>query len=189
MINKKNLELGTARSAIRELFEYGKKQAAVLGADKVSINSAAVLRPELIKEASEKFGSQCITVAVDVKKRDDGVYTVFLNGGRKDTSIPALEWIKKAETLGAGEILLTSMDADGTKAGYDNEITSLASESVNIPVIASGGAGEMEHFYDAFTKGKADAVLAASLFHYKELTVPELKEYLNKKGIEMRMER
>lgn len=163
------------------------KEILRAGADKVSINSAAVLRPELIKEASEKFGSQCITVAVDVKKREDGEYTVYLNGGRKDTGISALKWIKQAESLGAGEILLTSMDADGTKAGYDNEITRLISESVNIPVIASGGAGCMEHFYDAFSIGKADAVLAASLFHYKELTIKELKEYLNNKGIEMRI--
>ena len=163
------------------------KEILRAGADKVSINSAAVLRPELIREASLKFGSQCITVAVDVKKREDGEYTVYLNGGRKDTGISALSWIKQAESLGAGEILLTSMDADGTKEGYDNEITRLVSESVNIPVIASGGAGKMEHFYDAFTKGGADAVLAASLFHYKELEIKELKNYLKNKGIEMRI--
>lgn len=163
------------------------KEILRAGADKVSINSAAVLRPELIKEASEKFGSQCITVAVDIKKQPDGEYTVYLNGGRKNTGINALSWIKHAESLGAGEILLTSMDADGTKQGYDNEITRLISESVNIPVIASGGAGKMEHFYDAFTKGGADAVLAASLFHYKELEIKELKNYLKNKGIEVRI--
>ena len=163
------------------------KEILRAGADKVSINSAAVLRPELIKEASEKFGSQCITVAVDIKKQPDGEYTVYLNGGRKNTGINALSWIKQAESLGAGEILLTSMDADGTKQGYDNEITRLISESVNIPVIASGGAGKMEHFYDAFTKGGADAVLAASLFHYKELEIKELKNYLKNKGIEVRI--
>ena len=158
------------------------------GADKVSVNSAAILRPELIKEASQKFGSQCITVAVDVKKREDGEYTVFLNGGRKDTGIPAMEWIKKAESLGAGEILLTSMDADGTKEGYDIDITRRVSESVNIPVIASGGAGKIEHFYEGINEGKADAVLAASLFHYKELTIKEVKEYLRGKGIPVRLQ-
>ncbi len=158
------------------------------GADKVSVNSAAILRPELIKEASEKFGSQCITVAVDVKKREDGEYTVFLNGGRKDTGISAMEWIKKAESLGAGEILLTSMDADGTKEGYDIDITRRVSESVNIPVIASGGAGKIEHFYEGINEGKADAVLAASLFHYKELTIKEVKEYLKGKGIPVRLQ-
>lgn len=159
------------------------------GADKVSVNSAALKNPQLISEAAEKFGSQCVVVAMDAKRRgndaSDG-WTLYLNGGRVDTGIDALEWARKAEQLGAGEILLTSMDADGTKAGYDLELTRAVSEAVGIPVIASGGAGKMEHFRDAFTLGKADAVLAASLFHFREMTIPEVKDYLAGEGVPVR---
>lgn len=158
------------------------------GADKVSVNSAAIKRPELIKEAAEIFGSQCVVVAIDAKRRDpfDG-WNIYLNGGRVDTGIDAVGWAKKAESLGAGEILLTSMDCDGTKNGYDIELTRQISEAVSIPVIASGGAGKLEHFKDAVTEGKADAVLAASLFHFKELEIKEVKEYLQKEGISVRL--
>ena len=158
------------------------------GADKVSVNSAAIKRPELIKEAAEVFGSQCVVVAIDAKRREpfDG-WNIYLNGGRVDTGIDAIEWAKKAESLGAGEILLTSMDCDGTKNGYDIELTRQISEAVSIPVIASGGAGKLEHFKDAVTEGKADAVLAASLFHFKELEIKEVKEYLRKEGISVRL--
>ena len=148
------------------------------GADKVSVNSAAIMRPELISEAADKFGSQCVVVAIDAKRRKDGGWNIFKNGGRVDMGLDAVEWAMKAEKLGAGEILLTSMDCDGTKAGYDLELTRMISENVSIPVIASGGAGTKEHFYDALTEGKADAVLAASLFHFKELEIVELKKYL-----------
>ena len=158
------------------------------GADKVSVNSAAIKRPELITEAAEKFGSQCVVCAIDAKRKADGDgWEVYLNGGRVNTGIDALWWAKRAEELGAGEILLTSMDTDGTKSGYDNEITSIVSDSVNIPVIASGGAGTLEHFYDAFTKGKAEAVLAASLFHFKEIEIMELKQYLKNKNIDIKL--
>lgn len=156
------------------------------GADKVSVNSAALRDPEIIREAAYKFGSQCVVVAMDAKRRPTGGWTLYLNGGRVDTGRDAVEWAKEVERLGAGEILLTSMDCDGTKAGYDLELTRTISESVSIPVIASGGAGTMEHFYDAFTLGKADAVLAASLFHFREITIPDLKEYLAGKGIPVR---
>ena len=156
------------------------------GADKVSVNSAALRDPEIIREAAYKFGSQCVVVAMDAKRRPTGGWTLYLNGGRVDTGRDAVEWAKEVERLGAGEILLTSMDCDGTKAGYDLELTQAISESVSIPVIASGGAGTMEHFYDAFTLGKADAVLAASLFHFREITIPDLKEYLAGKGIPVR---
>lgn len=157
------------------------------GADKVSVNSAAIKRPELISEAAEKFGSQCVVCAIDAKRKADGSgWEIYLNGGRVNTGIDALEWAKKSEKLGAGEILLTSMDTDGTKNGYDIELTKKVSESVKIPVIASGGAGTMEHFYDAFTLGKADAVLAASLFHFKEIEIADLKKYLKKRNIEVR---
>lgn len=157
------------------------------GADKVSVNSAAIKRPELISEAAEKFGSQCVVCAIDAKRKADGSgWEIYLNGGRVNTGIDALEWAKKSEKLGAGEILLTSMDTDGTKNGYDIELTKKVSESVKIPVIASGGAGTMEHFYDAFTLGKADAVLAASLFHFKEIEIADLKKYLRKRNIEVR---
>lgn len=158
------------------------------GADKVAVNSAAIMNPSLIADAADKFGSQCVVVAIDAKRRADGSgWNIYKNGGRVDCGIDALEWAQKANALGAGEILLTSMDCDGTKAGYDIELTRAVSELVSIPVIASGGAGEMEHFYDAFTRGKADAVLAASLFHYKEMEISELKKYLSDRGISIRM--
>ena len=157
-------------------------------ADKISVNSSAINRPELITEAAEKFGSQCVVVAIDAKRRPDGSgWNIYKNGGRIDVGIDAVEWAKKAERLGAGEILLTSMDCDGTKAGYDIELTRAIAKSVSIPVIASGGAGTLEHFYDALTEGKADAVLAASLFHYKELEIKEVKKYLADRGIPVRL--
>ena len=157
------------------------------GADKVSVNSAAIMRPELISEAADKFGSQCVVVAIDAKRRADGGWNIFKNGGRVDMGIDAVEWAMRVEKLGAGEILLTSMDCDGTKAGYDLELTRTISENVSIPVIASGGAGPKEHFYDAFDQGKADAALAASLFHFKELEIMDLKRYLREKGISVRI--
>lgn len=158
------------------------------GADKISINSAAIMNPRLISDAADKFGSQCVVVAIDAKRSEDGSHwTIYKNGGRVDMGIDAVEWAMQAEKNGAGEILLTSMDCDGTKAGYDIELTRIIADSVSIPVIASGGAGNMEHFYDAFDKGHADAALAASLFHYKELEIMELKKYLNAKGVPMRM--
>ena len=156
------------------------------GADKVSVNSAALKNPRIIEEAAYKFGSQCVVVAMDAKRRPGGGWTLYLNGGRVDTGVDALEWAKKAEKLGAGEILLTSMDCDGTKAGYDLELTRAVSESVGIPVIASGGAGSLKHFRDAFVEGKADAVLAASLFHFREIAIPALKDYLAENGIPVR---
>lgn len=157
------------------------------GADKVAINSAAIMNPNLISEAADKFGRQCVVVAIDAKRRPDGGWNIYKNGGRVDMGIDAIEWAMKADKLGAGEILLTSMDCDGTKQGYDIELTRTVSENVSIPVIASGGAGAMEHFYDAFTEGKADAVLAASLFHYKEMEIMDLKRYLAAKDIPVRM--
>ena len=158
------------------------------GADKISINSSAINRPELIREAAEKFGSQCVVVAIDAKKRADGTgWNIYKNGGRLDVGIDAVEWAKKVESLGAGEILLTSMDGDGTKAGYDLELTRAIADSVSIPVIASGGAGTLEHFKEALTDGGADAALAASLFHYKELEIKEVKEYLRNEGISVRL--
>ena len=156
------------------------------GADKVAVNSAALKNPQIIEEAAYKFGSQCVVVAMDAKRRPGGGWTLYLNGGRIDTGVDAVMWAKKAEQLGAGEILLTSMDCDGTKAGYDLELTRVVSESVGIPVIASGGAGRLEHFRDAFTAGRADAVLAASLFHFREIMIPQLKDYLAENGISVR---
>ena len=156
------------------------------GADKVSVNSAAIDNPDLIKEASDKFGAQCVVLAIDAKRTPDGFH-IFKHGGRIDTGIDAVEGAIKGCELGAGEILLTSMDADGTKAGYDLELTRIISENVSVPVIASGGAGSKEDFYDALTVGKADAALAASLFHYKELEIAEVKEYLKKKGVSVRL--
>ena len=157
------------------------------GADKISINSSAINTPRLIGDAADKFGSQCVVVAIDARRREDGSgWNVFKNGGRIDTGLDAVEWAIKANQLGAGEILLTSMDCDGTKAGYDNELTSIIANNVSIPVIASGGAGTMEHFYDALTVGGADAALAASLFHYKELEIRTLKKYLAERGISVR---
>ena len=158
------------------------------GADKISINSSAINTPNLISEAADKFGSQCVVVAIDAKKRADGSgWNIYKNGGRIDVGIDALEWARKVESLGAGEILLTSMDCDGTKAGYDLALTRAIAEAVNIPVIASGGAGTLEHFYEALTDGKADAALAASLFHYKELEIKEVKQYLREKGVSVRL--
>lgn len=158
------------------------------GADKVGINTAAVNRPELISEAAEQFGRRCVAVAIDVKKRADGSgWNVLINGGRTDTGLDALAWAIKAAELGAGEILLTSMDYDGTKAGYDIPLTAMIAGNVSIPVIASGGAGNLEHFYDALTAGKADAALAASLFHFKELSIKEVKEYLRRRKVAVRL--
>lgn len=157
-----------------------------VGCDKISLNSSAVDNPNLIYEAANKFGSQCIVVAIDVKKNDKGSYNVFVHGGRKDTGLDAIQWAKKVYDLGAGEILLTSMDSDGTKAGYDLNITSAISNSVQIPVIASGGAGTMEHILQAFQNG-ADAALAASIFHYKEIEIMKLKEFLKDNGIGVRI--
>ena len=157
------------------------------GADKISINSSAINTPELISEAADKFGSQCVVVAIDARRRADGSgWNIYKNGGRIDVGLDAVEWAMKADRLGAGEILLTSMDCDGTKAGYDIELTRQVAENVSIPVIASGGAGTKDHFYDALTKGKADAVLAASLFHYKELEIMDLKNDLAARGVSVR---
>ena len=157
------------------------------GADKISINSSAINTPNLISDAADKFGSQCVVVAIDARKREDGSgWNIYKNGGRIDVGIDAVEWAMKVDKLGAGEILLTSMDCDGTKAGYDLELTRLIAENVSIPVIASGGAGTKEHFYEALTEGKADAALAASLFHYKELEIMDLKNYLAEKGVSVR---
>lgn len=158
------------------------------GADKISVNSAAIDNPALISDAADKFGSQCVVVAIDAKHRKDSTgWNVYKNGGRIDVGLDAVEWAVKAEQMGAGEILLTSMDCDGTKTGYDIELTKTISENVNIPVIASGGAGTKEHFYDALTEGKADAALAASLFHYKELEIVDLKQYLRDKDVAVRL--
>ncbi len=158
------------------------------GADKVSVNSAAIDNPHLVSDAADKFGSQCVVVAIDARRREDGNgWTIYKHGGRIDTGIDAIEWAIKMDKLGAGEILLTSMDCDGTKAGYDIELTGLVSENVSIPVIASGGAGTKEHFYEALTVGKADAALAASLFHYKELEIMDLKRYLAQKDVSIRL--
>ena len=158
------------------------------GADKISVNSAAIMNPSLIADAADKFGSQCVVVAIDAKRRADGSgWNIYKNGGRVDVGKDAVEWVLEAERLGAGEILLTSMDGDGTKEGYDLELTKAIAESVKIPVIASGGAGKLEHFYDALTYAKAEAVLAASLFHYKELEIRQVKAYLREKGISVRL--
>lgn len=156
------------------------------GADKISVNSAAVRNPQLINDAAYKFGSQCVVCAIDAKRREEGGWEVYLNGGRIPTGIDAVKWAQEAVERGAGEILLTSMDCDGQKKGYDLELTRAVSESVGVPVIASGGAGAKEHFYDAFTIGKADAVLAASLFHFNEIPIGELKEYLRDRDIPVR---
>ncbi len=175
----------TVGGGIRSLDDF--KRILREGADKVAVNSAAIMNPELISEAADKFGSQCVVVAIDAKHRSDGDgWTIYKNGGRIDMERDAVEWAMQAERLGAGEILLTSMDCDGTKDGYDIELTRTISENVSIPVIASGGAGTKEHFYDALTEGKADAVLAASLFHFNELRIEDLKEYLAQRGISVR---
>ncbi|SDB49246.1 imidazole glycerol phosphate synthase subunit HisF [Butyrivibrio sp. INlla16] len=157
------------------------------GADKVAVNSAAINRPELVTESAEKFGSQCVVVAIDAKRNENGGFNVYKNGGRIDTGLDAIKWAIEAEKRGAGEILLTSMDGDGTKEGYDLELTRAVADSVSIPVIASGGAGSCEHFYEAVTKGGADAALAASLFHYKELEISQVKKYLHEKGVSVRL--
>ena len=158
------------------------------GADKISINSSAIMNPNLISEAADKFGSQCVVVAIDAKRREDGSgWNIYKNGGRVDMGMDAVEWAMKADRLGAGEILLTSMDCDGVKKGYDIELTKIIADNVSIPVIASGGAGSKEHFYDALTTGYADAALAASLFHYKELEIMDLKHYLDEKGVSVRI--
>ena len=176
----------TVGGGIRTIDDF--KQVLREGADKVSVNSAAIQNPTLISEAAMKFGSQCVVVAIDAKRRADGSgWNIYKNGGRVDMGIDAVEWAIKANELGAGEILLTSMDCDGTKDGYDIELTRIISDNVSIPVIASGGAGKLEHFKDAFVQGNADAVLAASLFHFKELEICELKEYLKGEGISVRM--
>lgn len=175
----------TVGGGIRTVEDF--KEILREGADKISINSSAVQRPALIREAADKFGSQCVVVAIDGKRKADGSgFEVYINGGRTPTGIDVVEWAVRANELGAGEILLTGMDADGTKAGYDIPMTKAVSSQVDIPVIASGGAGAYEHFYDVLTEGKADAVLAASLFHYKEMEIADLKEYLKKRGIPVR---
>jgi len=175
----------TVGGGIRDIEDIRELLAA--GADKVSINTAAVENPDLIDEAARRFGSQCIVVAIDPKRTDKG-FEVHIHGGRTPTGLDALAWAEEVESRGAGEILLTSMDADGTKAGYDIELTRLVAERVSIPVIASGGAGCPEHFYQAFTEGKADAGLAASIFHYREYSIREVKEYLKQKGVPVRLD-
>ncbi len=158
------------------------------GADKIAINSAAIMNPQLISDGAEKFGSQCVVVAVDAKRRADGSgWNIYKNGGRVDMGMDAVEWAVRAEQLGAGEILLTSMDGDGTKAGYDLALTKAVADAVSIPVIASGGAGKLEHFYDALVDAGAEAVLAASLFHYKELEIRQVKQYLRDRGVSVRL--
>lgn len=176
----------TVGGGIRTVDDF--KELLRAGADKISVNSAAVRNPELINDAAYKFGSQCVVCAIDAKRKDDGSgWEVYLNGGRIPTGIDAVKWACEAQQRGAGEILLTSMDCDGQKNGYDIELTRAVSENVGIPVIASGGAGKAEHFYEAFTDGRADAVLAASLFHFNELPIPELKRYLNGRDIPVRL--
>ncbi len=174
----------TIGGGIRSVEDFNKVLKA--GADKVSVNSAAVARPELIREAALKFGNQCVVLSMDVKWLREGKWTIYVNGGRVDTGIDALEWAKRGVALGAGEICLNAIDSDGVKEGYSIELTRLVSESVNVPVIASGGAGRKEHFLEVFEKGKADAALAASVFHYKEIKIDELKEYLENNGVPMR---
>ena len=175
----------TVGGGIRTVDDF--KEILRAGADKVAVNSAAINNPKLVSEAAEKFGSQCVVVAIDAKRRSDGGWNIYKNGGRVDMGIDAVEWARKVYELGAGEILLTSMDCDGTKNGYDIELTRAVAEQVSIPVIASGGAGTMEHFYDALTEGKAEAVLAASLFHYKEMEICDLKRYLQERNIPVRL--
>lgn len=175
----------TVGGGIRTVDDF--KEILRAGADKISVNSAAINNPNLVAEAADKFGSQCVVVAIDAKRRPDGGWNIYKNGGRIDMGIDAVEWAKKVYELGAGEILLTSMDCDGTKNGYDIELTRAIAEQVSIPVIASGGAGTMEHFYDALTEGKAEAVLAASLFHYKEMEIRDLKKYLQGRDIPVRL--
>lgn len=176
----------TVGGGIRSVEDF--KELLRAGADKISINSSAVRDPSLITRAAEKFGSQCVVVAIDGRAREDkSGWNVFINGGRIDTGMDAIEWAEKVEKMGAGELLLTSMDADGTKSGYDIELTRAVADSVNIPVIASGGCGSMEHFHEVFLATGADAALAASLFHYRELTIGEVKRYLKDRKIEVRL--
>ena len=176
----------TVGGGIRTVEDF--KEILREGADKVSVNSAAIDNPTLVSDAADIFGSQCVVVAIDARRKNDGTgWTIYKHGGRIDTGIDAIEWAIKMDKLGAGELLLTSMDCDGTKAGYDIELTKLVSENVSIPVIASGGAGTKEHFYEALTYGKADAALAASLFHYKELEIMDLKKYLDEKNVSVRL--
>lgn len=175
----------TVGGGIRTVDDF--RAVLLAGADKVSINSAAIDRPELISEAAEKFGSQCVVVAIDAKRREDGGFDVYKHGGRLNVGLDAVEWAKKAVALGAGEILLTSMDGDGTKAGYDLALTRAVSDAVSVPVIASGGAGTMAHFKEALTDGGADAALAASLFHYHEIDITDLKIYLRNEGVSVRL--
>ncbi len=174
----------TIGGGIRTVEDFNKVLKA--GADKVSVNSAAVLRPGLIREAALKFGNQCVVLSMDVKWLSEGKWTIYINGGRVDTGMDAVEWAKRGVELGAGEICLNAIDSDGVKEGYSIELTRLVSEAVNVPVIASGGAGKREHFLEVFEKGKADAALAASVFHYKEIKIDELKEYLENNGVPMR---
>ena len=174
----------TVGGGIRTLEDFQRLLRA--GADKISVNSAAVARPELISEAAERFGSQCVVLAVDARSRGDGTWEVVVAGGRKPTGIDLIEWVKKGEALGAGEILLTSMDADGTKAGFDLAMTKAVTDAVSIPVIASGGCGSLAHFAEVFEKTNCDAALAASLFHFGELTVPQVKDYLRERSIPVR---
>jgi len=175
----------TVGGGIRSVEDIRKMLQA--GADKVSLNTAAVKKPELISEGAKRFGCQCIVLAVDARQTGPGQWEVYINGGRTPTGVDVLEWVRRATGLGAGEILLTSMDKDGTKDGYDIPLTRAVSEAVNVPVIASGGAGAMEHFYEVLTAGKADAVLAASVFHYGQFTVRQVKEYLRSQGVEVRL--
>ncbi|MBR4755260.1 MAG: imidazole glycerol phosphate synthase subunit HisF [Lachnospiraceae bacterium] len=176
----------TVGGGIRTVDDF--KELLREGADKISVNSAAIMNPNLVSEAAYKFGSQCVVVAIDAKRRTDGSgWNIYKNGGRVDMGIDAVEWAMKVCELGAGEILLTSMDCDGTKNGYDIELTRTIADNVSVPVIASGGAGKLEHFYDAVEDGHADAVLAASLFHYKELSIRQVKEYLKGRGVSVRL--
>lgn len=174
----------TVGGGIRSVDDF--RQILKAGADKVSVNSQAIKTPELITEAALRYGSQCVVLAIDAKRNDKGSFDVYLNGGRVNTGIDAIEWAYQGVMKGAGEILLTSMDADGTKAGYDIELTRRVADAVNVPIIASGGAGKMEHFSEVLTEGRADAALAASLFHFKEITILELKNYLSAQGIAVR---
>ncbi len=175
----------TVGGGIRSVDDFRKILRA--GADKVAVNSAAIMDPSLIERAADKFGSQCVVLAMDAKRKEDGSgFTIYKNGGRVDMKIDAVEWAQKAVELGAGEILLTSMDCDGTRAGYDIELTRAVSDAVSVPVIASGGAGSREHFYEALTEGGADAALAASLFHFRQLSIDEVKDYLNGRGVDVR---
>ena len=175
----------TVGGGIRTVDDF--REMLLAGADKVAVNSAAVLNKRIIADAADKFGSQCVVLAIDAKRCADGHFTVYINGGRKDMGIDAIEWAKEAERLGAGELLVTSMDTDGTKNGFDIELTKAVADSVNIPVIASGGGGNVQHFADIFKESGCDAALAASLFHFRELTVREVKEYLKESGIPVRL--